>query len=106
MDAVIDVDAVADVGADVGGLFTKGSDIGALFTEGADIEELFAEGEEDERVSASASESPVEERKAYLVEGRPSVEALRARVPLLRAQLVGFLDELTDFERNFPPKYD
>jgi hypothetical protein len=83
MDVQAQQDLLADVGAD------KGAD------------ELFAKAAEDEGDGPSPAQS-VEHMRTYLVDGRPSLEALWARVPLLRAQLVGFLDELDDFERSMP----
>jgi hypothetical protein len=83
-------DAVADIGEGV-----------VVVEEGEG--DLFVEGEVDVVDGPLPSRSS-SEQDVYLVEGGPSFEALRARVPLLRAQVVGFLEELDDFHRHIPPR--
>jgi hypothetical protein len=109
-DGAEDGESISDQGADMGGLFTEGVE-----DRGVESEEAGSGGAEDEGIEEGAVEEEEDgppsprllarqrRREVYLVEGRASVEALQARVPLLRAQLVGFLDELDDFERHFPP---
>jgi hypothetical protein len=84
---------------------------GARAAEVAATGDMFAQGvpDDDDALSSTqhASEgSPPPPRPrdpwTYL-RSSPCVAALRQRIPLVRAQLIGLLQELDDFNNSFPP---
>jgi hypothetical protein len=98
-DVQVEQDPSADVAADKGAdqEVDKGLDKGS--------DELFAEAVGDEVVPSSSTHLSGM-LDTYPVNSRPFVLALWARLPLLRAQLTGFLQELDDFERSKPKDID
>jgi hypothetical protein len=99
VDVQVEQDPLADVGVDKGvdevvdEVSDKGSDKGA--------DELSAEAVE-EGVTFASPTHVADVLQAYVVNSDPSVLALGARVPQLRAQVVALLQELDDFQSYMP----
>lgn len=86
------VDMASDMAVDAGG--------------DEEVDELFADGVHDDGDDNGPPLTPHTSEDsnwpAVINNSGPSVLALRERVPYIRAQLVGFLDELDSFARQIP----
>ena len=69
----------------------------------AEKEGLSSKGEVGDRDDRSETRSSTED-EVRVLRSSPSILALKQRAPHLRAQLLGFLEELDDFQRSFPPE--
>ena len=115
---MVSVSPAQDVRADVGAAQDLGEDVaenaavdasGKAVDAGGDdeVNALFADGVRDDGDDDGPPLSPRPSEEdgnwpEYISNAGPSVLALREQIPLLRAELVSFLDELDNFARQLP----